>query len=236
MRYYFYQGMLNEALQTADYIRKKFTVNLPQDFYTTLAAVHVKAGNHDDAWDIYQYLLDNPRLTAVNFDLAFFSTLYDKGHDDRLRHAIKKLQVHAQDGTFRGIIAALRFKLLLKPLHEFLVMAIDDSVHVDTIVKAKQKKLLYLVSAFEKIIKIGDPVWQTAALYKLGEMHENFAMMIFNAPKLVGASQQEVDVYRSRMEKAAFPLKKRGLQVLSGCLAKSPAGEYLEPLDVEILR
>ena len=79
MRYYFYQGMLNEALQTADYIRKKFTVNLPQDFYTTLAAVHVKAGNHDDAWDIYQYLLDNPRLTAVNFDLAFFSTLYDKG-------------------------------------------------------------------------------------------------------------------------------------------------------------
>ena len=86
-------------------------------------------------------------------------------------------------------------------------MAIDDSVHVDTIVKAKQKKLLYLVSAFEKIIKIGDPVWQTAALYKLGEMHENFAMMIFNAPKLVGASQQEVDVYRSRMEKAAFPLK-----------------------------
>ena len=207
MRYYFYQGMINESLQTAEYIRKKFTANLPQDFYTTLAAVHIKAGNHDEAWGIYQYLLDNPRLTAVNFDLEFFSTLYDNGHDDRLRHAIEKLQVHAKDGTFRGIIAALRFKLLLKPLHEFLVMAIDDSLHVDTIVKEKQKKLLYLVSEFEKIIKIGDPVWQTASLYKLGEMHENFAAMVFNAPKLVSASQQEVDVYRSRMEKAAFPLR-----------------------------
>ena len=88
---------------------KKFTANLPQDFYTTLAAVHIKAGNHDEAWGIYQYLLDNPRLTAVNFDLEFFSTLYDNGHDDRLRHAIEKLQVHAKDGTFRGIIAALPF-------------------------------------------------------------------------------------------------------------------------------
>lgn len=207
MRYYFYQGMLSEALQTADYISKKFTANLPQDFYTTIAAIHVKAGNYDEAWKIYQRLLNTPRLTAVNFDLEFFNILYDKGHDDRLLYAIEKLQVHAKDGTFRGVIAALRFKLLLKPLHDFLVMAIDDSVHVDTIVKAKQKSLLYLVAEFEKIIKIGDPVWQTASLYKLGEMHENFAAMIFNAPKLVGASQQEVDAYRSRMEKAAFPLR-----------------------------
>lgn len=207
MRYYFYQGLLDEALQTASYIRKKFTANLPQDFYTTLAAIHVKAGNHDDAWNIYRDLLDNPHLTAVNFDLEFFSTLYDKGHEDHLRYAVEKLQPHTKDGKFLGIIAALRFKLLLKPLHEFLVMAINDSVHVDTIVKEKQKKLLYLVAAFEKIIKMGDPVWQTASLYKLGEMHENFAAMIFNAPKLVGASQQEVDAYRSRMEKAAFPLR-----------------------------
>ncbi len=207
MRYYFYQDLLHEAMQTADYIRKKFTANLPQDFYTTLAAIHVKAGHHDKAWHIYRYLLDNPRLTAVNFDLEFFSTLYDNGHEDRLRHAIEKLHVHARDGTFRGIIAALRFKLVLKPLHEFLVMAIDDSLHVDVIVKEKQRKLLQLVAEFEKIIKIGDPVWQTASLYKLGEMHENFATMIFNAPKLVGASQQEVDAYRSRMEKAAFPLR-----------------------------
>ena len=36
-------------------------------------------------------------------------------------------------------------------------MAIDDSLHVDTIVKEKQKKLLYLVSEFEKIIKIWRP-------------------------------------------------------------------------------
>ena len=221
MRYYFYQGMFNEALQTADYIRKKFTANLPQDFYTTLAEIYVKADNYDEAWKIYQHLLNNPQLTAVNFDLNFFDILYDNGHDDRLRYAIEKLQVHAKDGAFRSIIAALQFKLLLKPLHEFLVIAIDDAVHVDTIVKEKQKKLLYLVAEFEKIIKIGDPAWQTASLYKLGEMHENFAKMIFNAPKLVGASQQEVDAYRSRMEKAAFPLKSEAFKYYQAAWQKA---------------
>ena len=205
MRYYFYQDMLSESLQVADYIRKNFTTEVPQAFYATLAAVHIKAGNHDEAWRIYQHLLASPRLTDIDFDLNFFGTLYDNDHEDRLRYAINKLQAH--DGKHKSLVAALRFKLLLKPLHEFLVIAIDDSLHVDTIVQEKQQKLLYLVSEFEKIIKIGDPVWQTASFYKLGEMHENFAAMIFNAPKLIGASQKEVDAYRTRMEKAAFPLR-----------------------------
>ena len=222
MRYYFYQDMLGEALQVADYISRKFTANLPQDFYATLAKVHIKAGNHDDAWRIYQHLLASPRLTSVDFDLNFFDTLYDDGHSERLRYAIDKLQDQA--GTFRSLVAALRFKLLLKPLHEFLVMAIDDSLHVDTIVQEKQQKLLYLVSEFEKIIKIGDLVWQTASFYKLGEMHENFATMIFNAPKLVGASQQEVDAYRTRMEKAAFPLRNEAYKYYHAAWQKAQQG------------
>ena len=207
MRYYFYAGLLDDALQTAEYIRKKFTANLPQDFYAILAAIHVKAERYDDAWRVYVHLLDRPRLTAVSFDLNFFDVLYNNGHDSRLRYAVDRLQKHDRDGAFRGIIAALQFKLLLKPLHEFLVISIDDPLHVDAVVRLKQQKLLGLVSEFEKVIKIGDPVWQVASFYKLGEMHENFATLIFNAPNLVGASQQEIDQYRSRMEKAAFPLR-----------------------------
>lgn len=207
MRYYFYQGMLDEALQTSDYIRQKFTANLPQDFYATLAAIHIKAERYDDAWRIYRYLLDSPRLTAIKFDIDFFDTLYDNGYDDRLIYTIERLQSHVDSGEFRDVIAALRFKLLLKPLHEFLVMSIDHPLQVDEVVRVKQHRLLQLVSEFEKIIKIGDHVWQAASLYKLGEMHENFASLIFNAPKLVDATQQEIDEYRSRMEKAAFPLK-----------------------------
>ena len=222
MRYYFYQDMLHESLQVADYISKKFTANLPQDFYATLAKVHIKAGNHDEAWRIYRQLLDNPRLTAVEFDLNFFDTLYDNGHDEYLRYAIDKLK--AQADTYKGLVAALHFKLLLKPLHEFLVIAIDDSLHVDSIVQTKQQKLLYLVSEFEKIIKIGDTVWQTASFYKLGEMHENFANMIFNAPKLIGASQQEVDAYRTRMEKAAFPLRNEAYKYYLATWQKAQQG------------
>ncbi len=222
MRYYFYQGMLHESLQAADYIRKKITVNLSQDFYVTLAMVHIKAGNHDEAWRIYKHLLASPHLPTVKFDLDFFGVLYDNGHDKRLLYAINKLQAHAD--TFRDLISALRFKLLLKPLHEFLVIAIDDSVHVDTIVQQKQQKLLRLVADFEKIIKMGDPVWQTASFYKLGEMHENFATMIFNAPKLVGASQQEVDSYRTRMEKAAFPLRNEAYKYYYAAWQKAQQG------------
>ena len=229
MRYYFYQDMFEEALHTADYIRKKFTANLPQDFYETLAAIHIKAERYEEAWQVYSHLLASPSLTAVNFNLDFFDVLYDNGHEDRLRYAIEKLQIHAKDGTFKDIIAALRFKLLLKPLHEFLVVAIDEPLHVDSVVQRKQQKLLYLVSEFEQIIKIGDPEWQTAALYQLGEMHENFAAMIFNAPKLVGASQQEVDTYRSRMEKAAFPLKSEAHKYYQAAWHKAQQGSIFTP-------
>ena len=208
MSYYFYLNMIEDALLVSDHIRKKFK-GLPQEFYVTLAEIFIKAEKYEDAWDIYQRLIINPHLATSNLhnSTVFLDVLRDNGHRDRLDYIAQKLQPRVQDGLFKNIFAKIKFDRLITPLQEFMAMDVSDPGQIDEVVKIKQQKLLQLVAQFEKIIKIGDINYQVASFYKLGEMHENFANMIFNAPSLIGASQEEIDRYRTRLEKAAFPLK-----------------------------
>ena len=208
MKYYFYLNMMEDALLIADYINNKFK-GLPQEFYVTLAEIYVKAEKYEDAWDIYQRLIINPHLAAgtMHNSTAFLDILRDNGQRNRLDYIAQKLQPRVHDGLFKDIFAKIKFDRLILPLQEFITIDVSDPGQIDEVVKIKQKKLLQLVAEFEKIIKIEDIKYQVASFYKLGEMHENFANMIFNAPSLIDASQEEIDRYRTRLEKAAFPLK-----------------------------
>jgi hypothetical protein len=56
-------------------------------------------------------------------------------------------------------------------------------------------------------MSIGSPEFTVAALYRLGEAHENFANALFQAPGPKGASQAELDKLKTELEKVAFPLR-----------------------------
>ena len=208
MHYYFYLNKVDEALQIADYTKKKFR-GLPPEFYITLAKIYLKTKQYNKAWHVYQRLIIDGQTIDDKLSDDFFDNLYATGHRDKLLHLKQVLQKTDKN---RDFLAKITFRQLLQPLQEFFAIDITNAKQLDTVVKEKQAKLLKLVTEFERVINLGIAKHQIVAYYRIAEMHENFSEMIFSAPTLTSDSQQEIDQYRSKLERVAFPLKNEAIK------------------------
>ena len=85
--------------------------------------------------------------------------------------------------------------------------ALNDGTKVEKQVTDKQSRLVKLAAAYERIIDIGSPEYTVAALFRLGEAHENFANALFKVPAPTGATPASVDKLRTELEKVALPLR-----------------------------
>lgn len=208
MHYYFYLDKLNEALQLADYTKKKFR-GLPHEFYVTLVKIYLKTEQYDRAWQVYRRLIVDGYTIDDKLSDDFFDNLYAAGDSGKL---LLLKQVLQKTGKNRDFWAKASFRQLLQPLQEFFAIDITNAKQLDAVVRYKQTKLLNLVTEFEKIINLGIAKHQIVAYYRIAEMHENFSEMIFSAPTLASDSQEEVDQYRSKLERVAFPLKNEAVK------------------------
>jgi hypothetical protein len=86
-----------------------------------------------------------------------------------------------------------------------------------------------LASNFDRVIAVGNGEFTVASLYRLGEMSEDFAQTLFKAPSPKGASQEEIDNYRSSIEKVAFPLKQEAHKFFAEALKRSREVETFSP-------
>lgn len=107
----------------------------------------------------------------------------------------------------RRIVARSLFRNSEPNFISFLELKMTDSSRIEREVQTKQNRLLAMVKQFEQIIEIGNGEFTVASLYRIGEMHENFAAELFKAPAPRGANQVEVDQYRTSIEQVAFPLR-----------------------------
>ncbi len=89
---------------------------------------------------------------------------------------------------------------------------IASAQSLESDVQAKQQVLLGLAKQFEGVMAIGSGEYVVASLFRLGELHENFADDLFNAPDPIAADQVTIDQYRSSIEKVAFPLKEEAFK------------------------
>jgi len=107
------------------------------------------------------------------------------------RHTVAKLLFDEQESNARA----------------FTAMSLNNGKEIERQAGAKQSKLVRLAAAYQDVIAIGNAEYTVASYYRLGEMHENFAQALFNAPAPAGASQKEAVDFKSQLEKAGFPLK-----------------------------
>lgn len=107
----------------------------------------------------------------------------------------------------RSTVAQALFKMAEAGFGEYMAVKISDGRKIEQEVTAKQGKLERLASSYEAIIDLKSAEYTVAALYRLGEAHENFANALFNAPGPKGASQAEIDKLKTELEKVAFPLR-----------------------------
>ena len=183
----------------------------------TLAEILERQGRFPDAIHSYQNFVKQFGETDV--DLATLASAKaatitlnhgDKSNGQKaLDKVIKKLTAKNAPTALaaRSIVAQTLFKQSEVPFRDYMETSLNDGTKVEKQVTDKQSKLVRLASSFERIIDLGSPEFTVAALYRLGEAHENFANALFKVPAPTGASPAEVDKLRTELEKVALPLR-----------------------------
>lgn len=112
----------------------------------------------------------------------------------------------------RRIVSSVLFNELAQGFVRFKNMKIRSAQTLEADVQRKQGILLSQAQQYEGVIGIGSGEYIVASLYRLGEMHENFANDLLTAPAPQGANQVTIDEYKSSIEKVAFPLKEEAFK------------------------
>ncbi len=135
------------------------------------------------------------------------------------KDGLKEIRKLAKDLTGKNAPAALEARriaaeALLQDLNSdtksFMELRVTDATRIESEVQAKQERLLGLVKRYQEIIELSSGEHTVASLYRMGELHENFAKILFDAPPPAGGDQNKVNQYRSSIEKVAFPLRDEG--------------------------
>ena len=121
----------------------------------------------------------------------------------------------------RKIVARILFADQEGSVKSFRALALDNGKEIEKQAAAKQAKLVRLANAYQDIIQIGNAEFAVASYYRLGELHEDFAAALFNAPPPAGSSQKAAAEFKSQLEKAAFPLKEEATKFFETAFRQS---------------
>jgi TolA-binding protein len=121
----------------------------------------------------------------------------------------------------RRIIAETAFKEVEPAFAEYRKMTVNDPRKIEAQAQKKQTQLVNTAKRYEAVTSIGSIEFAVASLYRLGQMHEDFSQVLFNAPAPAGSSQVEVDKFKSSIEKVAFPLKEQATQFYETAFKRS---------------
>lgn len=228
-----YKGM--NKVDEAARLFERFTVTYPKNELQTqalreLANIFEKKKDYQNAAKYYERYanavendVDNNLYARAKFaQLNYVYLAKDKGERE-----INKLQrlLTTKNGPAateaRQILAELLFKNLEDNFKRFKDVHIRSADSLQKDVRLKQSKLLDLANQYETVIDVGNGEYTVAALFRLGEMHENFAAELFKAPAPVKASQVEIDQFKSSIEKVAFPLKEESMKFFDTAYKRS---------------
>lgn len=195
-----------------------------------IAALQEKTGNLNGALSSYEaYVKASPEkndqvmlASAKVADLKFNTGKPDQGRADamRLGQALQKKNAPTALEA-RRLTASILFKMQEGNYKAFKSMPLNDGAQIEKLVQKKQQKLVALASAYETIMNIGDGEHIVASLYRLGEMHEDFAKALFAATPPQGANQAETNKFKSSLEQVAFPLREEAYKFYETAFKRS---------------
>ena len=125
---------------------------------------------------------------------------------DRIRVSLARKDAPAA-AQARQELAASLFDQVQSGFLQFMNASVQAGRGSEAQIQAKQGILERVASGYEAVIALGSPEHTVAALYRLGEMHEDFAVKLFNVQPGSELNQKLALAFRSRMDKLAFPLR-----------------------------
>jgi TolA-binding protein len=174
------RGQADDAVRTYTAYAKKYTADAEQNVFAAAKAATIKTTSLDRSEGLKDLARVAKVLTAKNAPAAFEA---------------------------RAAVAGTLFKLAEAGFGDFQAKKITNGAKIEKEIGDKQDMLVKLAGRYEEVMSIGSPEFTVAALYRLGEAHENFANALFQAPGPKGASQAELDKLKTELEKVAFPLR-----------------------------
>ncbi len=160
------------------------------------------------------------KANIANLELKYYSKKNGLAQMSSLRTQLNRKGA-APALEARRIIARALFNDLDISFTRFKDASFKSARRLESDVKKQQKTLKWLAGRYEKVMEIGCGEYIVASLFRLGELHENFADDLFNAPPPRGASQVEVDQFRTSVEKVAFPLKEEAFKYYESAYLQS---------------
>ncbi len=95
--------------------------------------------------------------------------------------------------------------------------------------QAKAVKLDQLKNEYTAVLTFGDGAWGVAALYKVAQVHYEFAKALKDSPDPPGLDPDQLEIYRTELEGQTFPVDEKAIQALEAALAKAfELGVYTE--------
>ena len=178
-------------------------IKLTRDDKTGALAAYSEFLKKDDVKDD-QYWFAFAKATDIRMQLG----KTEQAQKD-LNKIIRALTRKDAPGAFeaRHIVSELVFKSQEGTVRNFKNVNFDNSDQIEASIQKKQKRLEYLAAQFETIISLGDGEYLVASLYRLGELHENFAQSLFNAKGPSSSTPAQANKFKSALEQLAFPLK-----------------------------
>lgn len=168
---------------------------------------------------------------AKTIELRLASDSKNEGARKDLGKLIYQLKSKNAPKAFaaRRIVAKILFNDQENSVKNFRSLALDNGKEIERQAAAKQAKLVRLANAYQEIILLGNAEFAVASYYRLGELHEDFASALFNAPAPNGASQKDATEFKSQLEKAAFPLKEEATKFYETAFRQSSEVETFSP-------
>jgi TolA-binding protein len=212
------------------FVRHYSKDNLAADARFEIAELQEKQDHHKSAIDAYEAFIKSAGKDADRIALAQAKiAILTRDHVDKKRGArmvnsvVADLSKDNKNPKFmaRTLVAKEAFETLEPDLANYRKLTIKSAKTIERDVQKKQELLVKLASGYEKVINIGSGEYTVASLYRLGEMHDQFAKLLFEAPAPEGVSQVELDQYRSSIEKVAFPLRDESLKFYEGAYKAS---------------
>lgn len=214
-----YKGLKEYDKSIALYKRfKKFypKSDMARDALFEIAQLYEKKKDYNSAVRFYQQHAWKFDVSSEEYlySLALSADLqYRKGNSkaarkqfDRLyKKLVKKSSVPAFDA--RRIVARAMFADINSSFEKFQQIKFARASRIEKDVRYKQGRLKSIVRRYQRIIDLGSGEFTVASLYRVAEMNENFADGLLAATPPKGATQLQVDQFKSSMEKVAFPLK-----------------------------
>jgi TolA-binding protein len=169
-----------------------------------------------------------PTMAGVNADRALLAqaksaVLAPTRKDQSVRGIMRQLMRHSATPAHeaRRLIAGYRFDQLDTSFQNYMAMKVDQADQIEQSIQKKQAQLEQLAAAYQEVMTVGSSEHSVASLYRLGQLHENFADTLSRASVPAQLNDMEREQFRSQLDKIAFPIREEAYKFFETSFQRS---------------